>query len=126
MTTTFKVPTQGRLQSTFLALGPYLRKLKTEENCYFFDSLGVCLDVEAEPDKREFWGWWFKLTVEESGCTAHYKFGLYDLDGEWQPKKVPKEHHAELQTLLDEFIEKLAESLKSNFDLDITVKKTAV
>lgn len=107
-----KNPTYHRLLSSFKAIGPYLREDKCQNDCYFFDCLSVCVNDQKAPEKREFWGWWMVLTAKDGTYRAVYKYGRYDVNGDWvedQPKAAGQEEvertrlvfHEKLQTMLD-------------------------
>ena len=60
-----------QLIKEFMSLGPYLRQEQSEPGRYFFDCLASCLNLNAEPELREFWGWWLVLEMREDGLTCH-------------------------------------------------------
>ena len=97
-----------KLVRVFTAIGPYLRELKSCETQYFFDCLSVCASAKAEPEAREFWGWWLTLDTEDGQqFEFHYQLGFFDAQGEWQLKAIPKKHQAEVARTLRDFYDKL-------------------
>lgn len=105
---TINTVTHRRLVRQFAALGPYLRELQSTETQYFFDSLSVCVSAKPEPELREFWGWWLFLTTQDGQhFEFHYHLGLYEADGHWVEKPIPKTHQAEVTRTLRDFYDKL-------------------
>lgn len=101
-----------KLKRIFTAIGPYFRELKSCETQYFFDSLSVCMSAKAEPEVREFWGWWLTLDTQDGQqFEFHYQLGFYNASGEWLPKAIPKKHQAEVARTLREFYDKLGVSM---------------
>ncbi|ART83253.1 sigma factor-binding protein Crl [Oceanisphaera profunda] len=97
-----------KLVRVFTAIGPYLRELKSCETQYFFDCLSVCMSAKAEPEVREFWGWWLTLdTKDGEQFEFHYQLGFYNAKGEWLLKPIPKTHQAEVARTLRDFYDKL-------------------
>jgi sigma factor-binding protein Crl len=76
-----------QLLKEFMTLGPYLRQEQCEPERYFFDCLAVCLNLGAEPESREFWGWWLVLEPREGGFICQSELGLYNKEGSWQERK---------------------------------------
>jgi sigma factor-binding protein Crl len=102
MTSTTLFPPHGRLMTKLTALGPYIREKKSQEGYFFFDCLASCINAEKEPEHREFWGWWLVLTAEDNGFEYCYDIGRYDINGEWNPGKLPAKHkEAVMKTLID-------------------------
>ena len=100
--------THHKLVRKFTAIGPYLRELKSSESQYFFDCLSVCVSAKAEPEAREFWGWWLTLSTEDGlNFEFHYQLGFFNASGEWQQRALPKKHQAEVARTLRDFYEKL-------------------
>lgn len=97
-----------KLVRELTAIGPYFRVLQSSEGSYFFDCLAVCVSAKAEPDAREFWGWWLILESQDGKqFECNYELGLYDSQGEWQLKAIPKKHQAEVARTLRDFYDKL-------------------
>lgn len=67
----------------FMTLGPYLRQEQCEPGRYFFDCLASCLNLNAAPERREFWGWWLVLEVCEGGFSCQTEVGLFNKEGIW-------------------------------------------
>ncbi|MBI6547601.1 sigma factor-binding protein Crl [Xenorhabdus lircayensis] len=101
----------NKLLKSFSALGPYVRELKCQNGYFFFDCLAVCVSAKVAPEKREFWGWWLELEVQEQGFVYNYQIGLFDKNGEWRAmsikKKADREH---LESTLQTFHKRLADS----------------
>ena len=114
-----KIMTHGRLMTQFTRIGPYLRQNKSSEESYFFDCLSVCVDADKAPDKREFWGWWFELSVIKSGFEYVYEFGKYDKKGHWTQEEVPKDVKDEVQKTLEVFYAKLTAFLDESTELKL-------
>ncbi|MDP5292647.1 sigma factor-binding protein Crl [Oceanimonas sp. CHS3-5] len=101
-----------KLLRVFTAIGPYLRSEQSTENSYFFDCLAVCASAKAAPEKREFWGWWLKLSPKsEQHFEFHYRLGYYDVDGQWRDRAIPRKHEDEVARTLRDFYDKLATCL---------------
>ncbi|ART79838.1 sigma factor-binding protein Crl [Oceanisphaera avium] len=97
-----------KLVRELTAIGPYFRVLKSREGQYFFDCLAVCVSAKAEPEVREFWGWWLTLDSQDGQhFEFNYELGLFDIQGDWQPKAIPKKHQAEVARTLRDFYDKL-------------------
>ncbi|GGB33615.1 sigma factor-binding protein Crl [Oceanisphaera marina] len=97
-----------KLVRKFTAIGPYLRELKSNESEYFFDCLSVCVSAKAEPQAREFWGWWLTLSTEDGeNFEFYYQLGFFDASGEWQERALPKKHQTEVARTLRDFYDKL-------------------
>lgn len=80
--------TNGKFLKKFAAIGPYLREQQSIKNCYFFDSLVVCVNANIVPEKREFWGWWLELSSTDEGFQFAYKLGIFNNQGNWQAKAL--------------------------------------
>lgn len=104
--------TYKRLLRQFTAMGPYLREEQCEQGRYYFDCLSVCVSAKPAPDKREFWGWWLVLEQNEHSFSYHCEFGLYNVDGQWQSKAVPKKHQEEVERTLAHFHQLLSNKLQ--------------
>lgn len=78
----------GKYLKKFAALGPYLREKQSLDDCYFFDSLAVCVNSNVTPEKREFWGGWMMLTPNDDGFEYCYHIGVYNSHGSWQAKTL--------------------------------------
>lgn len=78
----------GKYLKKFAAIGPYLREKQSLKDCYFFDSLVVCVNANIAPEKREFWGWWLELVSTHEGFEFAYHLGMYDNQGNWQAKTL--------------------------------------
>lgn len=112
-----------KLVRQFTAIGPYLRELKSTPAQYFFDCLSVCISAKAEPDAREFWGWWLTLDTQDGELFEfHYQLGMYDRKGEWQIRDIPKTHQAEVARTLRDFYDKLGACFD---ELALTVRPSA-
>lgn len=106
--TPLKGPSRGRLFKLFTDIGPYFRKLQSNENTFFFDCLEICIDAEEEPENRIFLGWW--IIVTRTGNTFKYERlnGLYDIEGNWVKHKINKKQMKQLDQSFELFIEKLS------------------
>lgn len=100
-------PSRGRLFKLFTDLGPYFRKLQSSENSFFFDCLEVCKDAEAEPEEREFYGWWLVVTLNEGDFSYERFEGFYDLSGNWIVKSIKKKDKKQLQDSFNRFVTRL-------------------
>ena len=76
-----------QLVKEFMSLGPYLRQEQSEPGRYFFDCLASCLNLNAEPELREFWGWWLVLEPCDGGFNCQSEIGLYNKEGVWVPQQ---------------------------------------
>ncbi|MDV2858039.1 MULTISPECIES: sigma factor-binding protein Crl [Oceanimonas] len=103
----------GKLLRLFAAIGPYLRSEQSSQDGYFFDCLAVCVSAKAEPEKREFWGWWLKLVPKsDQSFEFHYRLGHFGGEGgEWQERDIPRKHEEEVARTLRDFYDKLAACL---------------
>ncbi|MFC3911995.1 sigma factor-binding protein Crl [Pseudaeromonas sharmana] len=72
-----------QLIKEFMTLGPYLRQEQCEPGRYFFDCLASCLNLNAAPERREFWGWWLVLESCEGGFSCQSEIGLFNKEGIW-------------------------------------------
>lgn len=100
-----------QLIKEFMALGPYLRAEQSEPGRYFFDCLASCLNFNAAPDRREFWGWWLVLEQDDHHFRYHYQLGFYNADGEWLDKPIPKKHQVEVERTLNRFYKLISDKL---------------
>ncbi|MCE0556026.1 MULTISPECIES: sigma factor-binding protein Crl [unclassified Motilimonas] len=112
-------PPRGRITKKFTDIGPYFRVGKSDDENFFFDCLAVCVGINAEPDKREFYGWWLELKKTDTGFSYHYQYGFFDVTGEWQEKAIPKKHQAEVTRSLQVFYEKMMDLVENTFELDL-------
>ena len=80
-----------QLVKEFMSLGPYLRQEQSEPGRYFFDCLASCLNLNAEPELREFWGWWLVLEPCDGGFNCQSEIGLYNKEG----VSVPQQPHVD-------------------------------
>ncbi|KHT48992.1 sigma factor-binding protein Crl [Vibrio sinaloensis] len=126
MSDTIKKPTHYRLVSVMRAIGPYLRESQCEEGAYLFDCLSVCVDDKKSPEKREFWGWWLELNLQGGVLQARYRTGLYDVTGDWQEKSIPKKVVEDVNRTQVAFHDKLVETLKSQFALEVQMHEESV
>ena len=76
-----------QLVKEFMSLGPYLRQEQSVPGRYFFDCLASCLNLNAEPELREFWGWWLVLEPCDGGFNCQSEIGLYNKEGVWVPQQ---------------------------------------
>lgn len=120
MTEESKTMSHGRLMTRFTQLGPYLRKEKSSETCYFFDCLSACVSAKKTPDMREFWGWWLELTPKKNGFKYVYTFGKYDAVGDWKKKAIPAKCTQEVNDSIDVFYTKISGFLQEELKLDIS------
>lgn len=93
-----------QLLKEFMTLGPYLRQEQCEPERYFFDCLTVCLNLGAEPESREFWGWWLVLEPRDGGFSMQTQLGLYDKDGSWQERQPHASALAEVEHSRERFL----------------------
>ena len=114
-----KAPTHFRLISNLKSIGPYLLEPLSRENYYLFDCLSVCVNDQKSPEEREFWGWWLELERDGDAFCARYLIGLYDIEGNWQEKKLPKKAIEEVNRTQMAFHEKLEQMLSSKFALSV-------
>ncbi|WP_304168243.1 sigma factor-binding protein Crl [Lonsdalea britannica] len=101
--------TRHRLIKNFTSLGPYLREGQCHDFYFFFDCLAMCVDVKAEPEKREFWGWWLDLDAQGQSMTYSYRYGLFDEAGNWSEIKFKDKAITEkVNTTRESFHKRLA------------------
>ncbi|WJY15941.1 sigma factor-binding protein Crl [Pectobacteriaceae bacterium CE90] len=112
---------RNRLIKKFASLGPYLRESQCEGFHFFFDCLAVCVNVNPDPEKREFWGWWLELDAEEQKLIYSYRFGLFDESGNWCEKEFKDtEVDEKVHTTRQDFhnrLEILAQQLEPSYIL---------
>lgn len=121
-----KNPTHYRLLTKLRAIGPYLREVQSTEESYLFDCLSVCVNDKKSPEQREFWGWWLELEKTDDAFEARYRSGLYDVNGEWQDKALPKKAIEDVTRTQEAFHQKLIETLESEFDMSVSIHKESV
>lgn len=119
-------PTHYKLLTTLKAIGPYLREPQCEEGAYLFDCLSVCVNDKKSPELREFWGWWLELAKSEDRFEARYRTGLYDDQGEWQDKAIPKKAIEDVNRTQEVFHKKLVDTLQNEFEIAVTMHKESV
>ena len=114
-----KGPSRGRLFKLFTDIGPYFRKLHSDESQFFFDCLEICMDAEEEPENRVFLGW--RLLVTRTGNTFEYERfnGLYDLEENWVDAKINKKQMKQLDLSCEVFIEKLSHLIDVEIDCEL-------
>lgn len=101
-----------QLLKEFMTLGPYLRQEQCEPERYFFDCLAVCLNLGAEPESREFWGWWLVLEPREGGFSFQTQLGLYNKEGSWQDRQPHASAVAEVEDSRERFLRVLQSRLE--------------
>ena len=104
-----KGPSRGRLFKLFTDMGPYFRKLQSDESKFFFDCLEICVDAEEEPENRIFLGWWMIVTRDGNDFTYQRFNGLYDIEANWVDKKINKKKMKQLDESFDLFITTLTD-----------------
>ena len=105
--TPLKGPSRGRLFKLFTDIGPYFRKLQSDEGTFFFDCLEICVDAEKEPENRIFLGWWLLVTRTDASYKYERFNGLYNLEAKWVETKINKKEMQQLDQAFETFIEKL-------------------
>ena len=111
--TQLKCPSRGRLFKLFTDIGPYFRKLKSDENTFFFDCLEICVDAEQEPEERIFLGWWLLLTLTENGFEYERFNGLYDMQSNWVATEISAAQMQQINQSFNIFIAKLEKMLEA-------------
>ncbi|MEH6451748.1 MAG: sigma factor-binding protein Crl [Psychromonas sp.] len=109
-----KTPSRGRLFKLFTDLGPYFRKLQSTESSYFFDCLEICIDMEKEPEEREFYGWWLIVENNDAGYTFKRFDGRFNLAAEWEVEKLTEEQQQQIDKSFDLFIVRLQALIKES------------
>jgi len=117
--TPLKGPSRGRLFKLFTDIGPYFRKLHSNENKFFFDCLEICVDAEEEPENRVFLGWWLLVTRTDNKFECERFNGLYDLEGNWVTAKINKKQMQQLDKSYELFIEKLSHLIDVEIDCEL-------
>jgi len=117
--TPLKGPSRGRLFKLFTDLGPYFRKLQSNDNKFFFDCLEICVDAKEEPENRVFLGWWLLVTRTENTFEYERFNGLYDLQGNWVAAKINKKQMQQLDKSYELFIEKLNHLIDVEVDCEL-------
>lgn len=102
-----KCPSRGRLFKLFTDIGPYFRKLKSNESSFFFDCLEICVDADAEPEDRTFLGWTLLVTHSENMFEYERANGLYDIEGNWVNANITKKEMDQINQSFLFFIKKL-------------------
>ncbi|TEW56684.1 sigma factor-binding protein Crl [Psychromonas sp. RZ22] len=118
--TALKGPSRGRLFKLFTDIGPYFRKLQSDEGTFFFDCLEICVDDKEEPENRTFLGWW--LLVTRTGNTFQYKRynGLYDIQGNWVEATINKKQMQQLDQSFTHFTDKLSVLIDNEIGCKLT------
>lgn len=116
-----RYPTHYRLLAALKAIGPYLREGQSKEGYYLFDCLSVCVDDKPSPEKREFWGWWMELQLEEGGFAAKYHHGCYNVDGNWMATELPFSVRHDVHQTQEAFHRKLTQVLNDKFELEVNL-----
>ncbi len=116
-------PSRGRLFKLFTDLGPYFRRQQSTELLFFFDCLEICIDVEKEPEEREFYGWWLALEKSEQGF--HYKRfdGRYNVDGDWVVENIAVQDQQQLDKSFALFLKRLENLIDIETGLKLEEKK---
>lgn len=109
--TPIKGPSRGRLFKLFTDIGPYFRKLQSDEQTFFFDCLEICVDPKKEPEDRTFLGWWLVVNRDELSFNYERFDGLYDLQGNWVESKIDKKQQKQIDDSFNLFLEKLDETI---------------
>ena len=120
--TLIKGPSRGRLFKLFTDFGPYFRKLKSDEETFFFDCLEICVDDKKEPEERIFLGWWAELTRNDNTFTYQRFNGLYDIEGNWVSSKITKKEMLQIDQSFNTFIENLTEMIDVEVGYELTEK----
>ena len=120
--TLIKGPSRGRLFKLFTDFGPYFRKLKSDEETFFFDCLEICVDDKKEPEERIFLGWWAELTRNDNTFTYQLFNGLYDIEGNWVSSKITKKEMLQIDQSFNTFIENLTEMIDVEVGYELTEK----
>lgn len=120
--TLIKGPSRGRLFKLFTDFGPYFRKLKSDEETFFFDCLEICVDDKKEPEERTFLGWWTELTLNDNTFTYQRFNGLYDIEGNWVSSKITKKEMLQIDQSFNTFIENLTEMIDVEVGYELTEK----
>lgn len=116
--TLLKFPSRGRLFKLFTDIGPYFRKLQSDEKIFFFDCLEICVDAEEEPEDRVFLGWWLLLTLTENGFKYERFNGLYDMECNWVKTEITKSEMNVIDQSFNVFIDKLKNMVGSEIDCE--------
>ncbi|MBD1555921.1 sigma factor-binding protein Crl [Vibrio sp. S9_S30] len=119
-------PTHFRLLSALKAVGPYLREKESQEGHYLFDCLSVCVSDKKSPEEREFWGWWLEFDKQDEGYVANYSLGLYNVEGNWEPKVIPKKAQDEVTRTMEDFDKKLKKALSDRFEINYELHNESV
>lgn len=104
-----KGPSRGRLFKLFTDIGPYFRKLQSDEKSFFFDCLEICVDPKKEPEERTFLGWWLIVNRQDLSFKYERCDGLYDLKGNWVESKITKKQQQQIDDSFKLFLDKLDE-----------------
>lgn len=101
------------------ALGPYLREHNCQPTCFYFDCFSVCIDVDAEPEERQFYGWWLEMELVGNTFEYRYQFGTYNKAGEWIITPIPKTFQQNVGHSLKVFYEKLSVCLTAQLRFNL-------
>lgn len=117
---------RGRLFKLFTELGPYFRKLQSTESSFFFDCLEICIDVEKEPEEREFYGWWLVVERNDNGVRYQRFDGIYNLAGDWVEERMNATQQQQLDKSFQLFLKRLATLIDIETDLALEPLSEAV
>lgn len=101
------------------ALGPYLREHNCQPTHFYFDCFSICIDANAEPEERQFYGWWLEMDLVDNTFEYHYQFGTYNKAGEWIVTPIPKAFQQDVTQSLNAFYEKLSVCLTEQLHFNL-------